>query len=470
MQVRYGSFINLGNQLSKVCDLSSTNKYNAVEYPQNYDHQGVFQYDTNGNLTAQTDKNIATIRYNILNLPDTIQFMSGNQIVNSCFADGTLYRTRYRTCLIPPTVPVATGGIHSGLMNYIEDTYLDKYQMKDSSLFRITNPEGYTSVEYSYVEQMPVYIPHYVVRDHLGNTRTVKSSDKGLEQSMGYYASGTPLVESFNPDNQPYKFGDKELISMHELNWYNFGARYYDPVTVRFTTPDPLTELKPWISGYAYCLDNPIRYIDPTGLFENRSDAEGYSQEHGGGTVLQDVKTGEWFVSMNAEGTGAYASGGTVTREYGPDGNKALPEWTSQLNLGLSSFGIGHTAKSELIDWSVRDYNKLTSKQFNALSKNMQTIKQARGLGKTGVKYLRGMKAIGKASVIANVLITGKLFSDDVENGRFISAGARTVVFGITEGANFIPIVGPFISAGMGFADAEWGDGLYNYLEEQLGN
>ncbi len=78
MQVRYGSFINLGNQLSKVCDLSSSYKYNTVEYPQNYEHPSVFQYDANGNLIAQTDKNIATIQYNVLNLPDTIQFTSGN--------------------------------------------------------------------------------------------------------------------------------------------------------------------------------------------------------------------------------------------------------------------------------------------------------------------------------------------------------------------------------------------------------
>lgn len=250
-----------GNQLSKVCDLSSAYKYNTVEYPQNYEHPGVFQYDTNGNLITQTDKNIATIRYNVLNLPDTIQFKSGNQIVNNCFVDGIHYRTAYRTCLVPPTVPVATGIMHQGLMNYIEDTYLDKYQLNGGRLSRIMDNEGYTSVEYRGVEQPPTYIPHYVVRDHLGNTRIVKSLNSGLEQSMEYYASGTPLSGSYQPEFQPNKFGNKELISMHELNWYNFGVRYYDPVITRFTTPDPLAERHYDISIYSYCSNNPINYV-----------------------------------------------------------------------------------------------------------------------------------------------------------------------------------------------------------------
>jgi|ThiBio_inoc_biof_1041523.scaffolds.fasta_scaffold01687_4 hypothetical protein len=33
----------------------------------------------------------------------------------------------------------------------------------------------------------------------------------------------------------------------------------------RWLSPDPLAEKYPWISPYAFCLNNPIRYIDPDG-------------------------------------------------------------------------------------------------------------------------------------------------------------------------------------------------------------
>ena len=44
-------------------------------------------------------------------------------------------------------------------------------------------------------------------------------------------------------------------------------ARVLDALTGRFTTPDPLAERYPDQSPYAHCANNPVRNIDPTGLF-----------------------------------------------------------------------------------------------------------------------------------------------------------------------------------------------------------
>lgn len=44
--------------------------------------------------------------------------------------------------------------------------------------------------------------------------------------------------------------------------WYD--QDLYDPSTIRFISIDPLCEKYYSISPYVYCLNNPVRFIDPT--------------------------------------------------------------------------------------------------------------------------------------------------------------------------------------------------------------
>ena len=64
---------------------------------------------------------------------------------------------------------------------------------------------------------------------------------------------------------QPYKYNGKELDQMHGLNLYDYSARFYEPGIGRFSTMDPLAEKYYSISPYAYCANNPIKYIDLKG-------------------------------------------------------------------------------------------------------------------------------------------------------------------------------------------------------------
>jgi hypothetical protein len=47
---------------------------------------------------------------------------------------------------------------------------------------------------------------------------------------------------------------------------YYYGARYYEPEVGKFYGIDPMTEKYPSIGGMVYCVGNPLRYIDPTGM------------------------------------------------------------------------------------------------------------------------------------------------------------------------------------------------------------
>ena len=51
----------------------------------------------------------------------------------------------------------------------------------------------------------------------------------------------------------------------HGLNLYDFHARTYDPGTGRFLSIDPMAEKYYSISPYAYCLNNPLKFVDLDG-------------------------------------------------------------------------------------------------------------------------------------------------------------------------------------------------------------
>jgi RHS repeat-associated protein len=67
------------------------------------------------------------------------------------------------------------------------------------------------------------------------------------------------------------KFVGKERDG--ETAYDYFGARYFTGAQGRFTSPDPLLNSgRPWKpqswNRYAYALNNPLRYTDPTGMWE----------------------------------------------------------------------------------------------------------------------------------------------------------------------------------------------------------
>lgn len=262
-----------GNQIRNISTRSPfiAKRYGDVSYVDLAKTKTEYFYDNNGNLIKNLDKGIVSTRHNLLNLPDTIQFQNGNQIINSYLADGRKVRSVYKTYMTGIVVP--QDSVYHG--NDYCDTSIDEWDGHymyrnwyglDMSMFMVQTPEGYVGTDRVGLQLRREYVYSYYVHDHLGNVRITHNS-KGhySDQSLEYYPSGLLFDRSSQIDRQPYMFGGKELVSMHGLNEYDFTGRWQDPVIPRFTSIDPLCEKYYSVSPYAYCANNFVNAFDLNG-------------------------------------------------------------------------------------------------------------------------------------------------------------------------------------------------------------
>ncbi len=128
--------------------------------------------------------------------------------------------------------------------------------------------------------------------DHLGNIRSVITTNTNqhwLAQGTDYYPFGMEIPVYGNSDNQ-LKYNGKELQTEAGLEWYDYGARFYDPQLGRWHSVDPLAETSRWWSPYTYCMDNPIRFIDPDGR-----SVDGYTLDEKGNINRVDDTGGDKY-------------------------------------------------------------------------------------------------------------------------------------------------------------------------------
>ena len=232
-----------GSQVVKIDDQVKDPTYKGVfNFMDGANEEIEYEYDKNGNLVKDLNKNISKIEYNLLNLPSKITFGDGKAITYVYDASGAKFLASYKTALPASNHTIA----YCGNMIYEDDTF--KQVLFDGGYITFTGTR-------------PMY--HYYLKDHLGNNRVVVSSKGEVEQVNHYYPYGGIMAESTNESVQRYKYNGKELDRMHGLDWYDYGARWM--ADGRFTTIDPHAETYADVSPYAYCGGNPISAIDLNG-------------------------------------------------------------------------------------------------------------------------------------------------------------------------------------------------------------
>ncbi len=106
--------------------------------------------------------------------------------------------------------------------------------------------------------------------DHLGSASVQTDSEGNLKQRIQYYPYGGDRFEYEAPgmDGKDIKHRFTDHEKDFTIGIYYAQARYYDQRLGRFISCDPVgpqLENPQSLNAYHYCLNNPIRYIDPEG-------------------------------------------------------------------------------------------------------------------------------------------------------------------------------------------------------------
>ena len=276
-----------GNRLKKVADRSGTSTFNnGFEFKDGIDLSTEYEYDENGNLTKDLNKNITAIQYNCLNLPSRVMFANGNSISYLYDAAGRKLRT----------VHVLEG-------DSVTTDYCGNVVYENGVPQILLTEVGYVSLTDGQY--------HYYLKDHQGNNRVVVDEEGTVEEVNHYYPFGG--VFSSTGDAQPYKYNGKELDRKGGLDWYDYGARYYDAALGRWHVVDPMAEEYYSISPYEYCNNSPIIYIDPTGMLYT-----GYTVDRNGYILKINNEGGDNYdVLYNKEKYSSETKG-----DYDKTGNK----------------------------------------------------------------------------------------------------------------------------------------------------
>jgi RHS repeat-associated protein len=123
--------------------------------------------------------------------------------------------------------------------------------------------------------------------------------DGSIYQKTRYMPYGGKRDEGPGITATSYLFTDQELDA--ESGLYNYDARLYDPVVGRFVSADtviPKIYSSQAVDRFAYTLNNPIKYTDPSGHFVACATAIGYGLVEAAvslGALTAAAVIGDWL-------------------------------------------------------------------------------------------------------------------------------------------------------------------------------
>ncbi|WP_319561737.1 RHS repeat-associated core domain-containing protein [Marispirochaeta sp.] len=209
---------------------------------------------------------------------------------------------------------------------------------------------------------------YYYHTDHLGTIEAATDASGTEVWSANYSAFGEVLATTGSLDQEPVYTGKGYD---DEVGLYYYNARWYDPELGRFISEDPI---KDGVNWYVYVSNNPLKFVDPTGLHDTDDPVENPF-------TGQDVNPDGTVVEDSDEGDGDNDNGGSGNNTNGQNtGQTPAPEpekknaWEAFKDFFGGFFGIGDEEKDEKKEQIGQDFTGVIYSGFGIAGFGIVTV------------------------------------------------------------------------------------------------
>jgi len=218
-----------------------------------------------------------------------------------------------------------------------------------------------------------------------------------------YYPFGSSYLPVSPAGTNKYLYNGKEkqddVLSGAALDWYDYGARFYDPALGRWHTVDPRAADAPGWSPYNAMWNNPIKFVDPDGQW-----------------AVDHID-----VTKNKDGTYNVVGGQANSDKsiYVVDGGKRTGEVVGQM---LIEFSFHHEDGSAVVGANINLNDQSGQNFFNNEIKNVglfDYIGNAKGGEPLDFKH-KGMNDRNEGTTVSQHHYRGMSFDGKVASARDI--------------------------------------------------
>ncbi|HBX49747.1 MAG: hypothetical protein A2309_06950 [Bacteroidetes bacterium RIFOXYB2_FULL_35_7] len=289
-------------------------------------------------------------------------------------------------------------------------------------LHYIAGGDGLAAIMVSYISNGTITDSlYYIGTDHLGSLNTILTEDGTIAQEMYYDAWGKRSILS-GPDWFIFDRGYTGHEHLETFGLINMNGRMYDPVLGRFLSPDNFVQNASYsqcYNRYSYCINNPLKYTDPSGWLVGWDDIIV-------GGIGFTVGYFSYALATNNWGWKAVASGGIGAAV-------ALIGWnTFGAGYGVAASTFSAGAQSVFTGAGLSFTGQFAAYSFISSWSNKEKLKEADTKGWSGVWTMGALMAssmlstamnpsnmggVERLRVLSGVLMSNNL-SDNLKDGE----------------------------------------------------